>query len=121
MTLATAHKILNWFKANIGLSDWNVEISLGAPPEWVDGPADERYGSTTHQVQFHRAEVWINVDRHESREEGDGDTTETLMHELLHISFEDCGIEFDGDQGEYHLNRLARVLASQYWLEILEV
>ena len=48
----------------------------------------------------------------------DGDEVETLMHELLHLMFNECEIDFDGSQGEYFLNRQATVNAKQYRADV---
>jgi len=124
MTRAETRKILAWFQSSVGLSDWEIEISVTKqPPEGLmdDAPVDDWIGflgrGQSH-VPLHRAKIWINPEAHKPSTDlfydRTGEMQETLFHELLHVFFADTGLEETGPQCEHAINQLAAVLMKQY-------
>ncbi len=119
MTRKEMRSIIRWFKSNIGLHGWTIDVTIsGVPPEELTGdiPPDERKsycGRSIVYTQFHRAVVWIHPEGHEDKLMIDNQE-ETLLHELVHCWWADVGLEETGQQCEWANNRLAAVLLKQY-------
>ena len=119
MTKKETRDILNWFQANIGLSDWGIEVSAPEPPKGMmcDMPPEKWglfLGRTDINISLNKARVWINTKAHtDTSEEAwqeNWSEPETLVHELLHIFFADKGLDETSEQCEHAINQLAAAL-----------
>jgi len=113
LTEQKAKRVVEWFQDVMGIQDWafNVEIR-DDPPAWV-GPVRERIvGMNLSERRFKTASIWISPSRCKKLGE---DQTEALVHELLHTTMEDVGIEDDSDDDkEFVLDRLSSILSKMY-------
>jgi len=122
MTKREANSILCWFKKNVGLVGWKVQIVIGDPPPVLGDdiyPSDknEWYGRNQGTVSWQRAIIWLNPGAHNKLATALYPTEEmalTLMHELLHLFNADIGLDETVRRCEWGNNRLAAVLLKQY-------
>ena len=112
-----AAMIILWFKENMGLEDWTVELDLSdIPPAWVLG--DEGHlGESWPDCETKRALIWVCPSRILAKKQ---DPRDTLLHELSHVMFSDIGIESGGrscegnDNVHFVVFRLGAVLLKAY-------
>jgi len=114
MTKTGANKIVRWFKKNFGCRDWKIKI-LWCPAGASDGQV-RALGSCDPDLPYRAVKIRIDLEEHKYRIKHDADTTpeHTLMHELIHCFFAECGIDDNGDSSEYGVNQLASILVKQY-------
>jgi len=108
MTKAKSDKIVRWFKANVSLCDWDIEvgdaISIGG----------EFLGAQTINLMLRSAAIMIVPDAHKGGEGEMGDEEHTLLHELVYCFFDECDVKGEGERFEFCVDRLARMLLRQY-------
>lgn len=117
MTPREAKAVEKWFKRTIGLSDWNIDLSIGDPqPELGhDIPPSERdewLGRCGFRVDLRRACVWVNTSAHTIQQHTS--PTCTLFHEMIHCFFGSCGMDSHQEAAEYAVNQLASALELLY-------
>ncbi len=98
MTQKEARKACRWFQQHVALRGWKLNVCIG------DIPSGDMGASRNH-LRLHKAHVWITLN----------DSAVTLMHELLHISFDAIGVGIP-EIGEHLIDQLAIQLAAQYKL-----
>lgn len=119
MTKVETGRVLAWFRHIVGLANWDITVTVGEPPDDLGGDIcpDKRpnwLGRSLANIPYHKASIWINQETHKEKDGVSWNETETMIHELIHIMFNDCNIETNDDQGEFCINQLAAVLLNQY-------
>ena len=109
MTKKESGDILKWFKKNVGLSDWVIDINNTIPP-----PERNWVGAQVSDLCRETATIWIVPELHKGQPGIIADEEHTLFHELIHCFYEDCDIDSSGDRVELCINRFASVLLKQY-------
>ena len=123
MTKAEANKVLRWFQKQGGLVGWKIDIHItNDPPPELGGdiyPSSREhwFGRYSGDAAYRSCSIWVNPIGHKEDNEKDGDMTETLIHELIHGLFMECGVEASGDHAEWAVNWLAAILTKQYRLD----
>lgn len=112
MTKREVGRIIRWFARNVGLQGWEIVVRPGTQ----SGKGDE-FGGCVTDVAYRVANIWNNNDAHKKYSNEMGDWQHTLMHELIHAFFDECGIKAKGDPAEWGINQLASVLLKQYQAE----
>lgn len=102
-------KVLDWFKENVGLAGWLIEISLADDcPSNVGGNPND-YAASTSTLRFHRLRIWLNCRLASSHEEADEYWKTSLIHELIHGAFTEISIR-NSLTHEYLIDGLAKAL-----------
>ena len=108
MTKKEVRDILAWFRSNVGLSGWTIDVQETASVERDD------LGAQSTDLTTRTAKIWLVPDRHLGETGEMADVQHTLFHELIHCFLDDCAIEGEGDRVEFCINTFARLLLKQY-------
>lgn len=114
-----AHAV-RWFKKHMGIADWHFDVKISADaPIWA---GTSRTASCQCKVAFKHAWIWMTSTPDLHNNDCLGSIQATLFHEMLHIVFDDSGIEKTdqdtSDHTEFVLNRLACILAAAYLADV---
>ena len=117
MTPREAKAVEKWFKRTIGLSDWNIDVSMDHPQMELGGdiPPIERngwLGRCIPRVDLRKAAIWVNSGGHDESQHAS--PLGTLFHELLHIFFASCGMDSSNLEADYAVNQIASALELLY-------
>ena len=110
LTEEEAESVVEWFRVNVGLSAWTINLHLDRCPFQMPVPGtdtDDYHGLSASIIEEHKCSIWLNP------EPKNEDPTASLMHELLHGALAEIGISTK-DSHEYLITCLGRVLARQY-------
>jgi len=95
---AFVKKWLPWWRDRLGLRDWHIDVEVCGPADLEDAYADctPQFPKRSARVRFlapsAREEVWEKYD-----------IEETIVHELLHITFGTAGVGL----GDYESGKMS--------------
>lgn len=107
-----ARRATRWAQKRLALRDWRIRLIVqDEPPKWAEELGDDACGGEIGHVSSRQAFVWVSPER---CEEFKLDPLGVLMHELLHVAFDDAGMVSTGERREFAVNNLAAVMVEAY-------
>lgn len=108
MTESQSRRIVEWAAPRLGLDAWGLELEItDEQPDWVG--EGEAGGATYPKLAERTAKIWLSPAQCRKNGWNEG---ETLLHEVLHISFVEAGHDLPhNDYTEFIINRMA----AAYW------
>jgi len=120
LSVKQASKAAAWALDQLGIGDWQITLSLDPHrPTGTESAPDNVLGLSGWDSTRKEADIWINLPYHAVQTgASDRDPISTLFHEILHVAFQDAGINARAngkDSAKEHLlNRMGDVLATAY-------
>ena len=107
LTKAQVGRVLKWAQQTLGLDEYDIRLDYAVErPDWAGDVGAGIVGCVATRVEWADAVVWVA----KVADDEDGGPVHTALHELLHIAFEDAGIDADSRNVEKLMNKLATVM-----------